>query len=192
MIDKNKEIKVVNRTSGIVGYTIPDMGNLHRSYTARETKTVTFEEMQKLSYLPGGTYMLKNSLLIRDPEVVEELFPGYTAEVPEYYYSDVQIEQLMKTGSLDAFLDCLDFAPEGVLDIIKKKAVEMPLNDISKCNAIREKLGFDVLKAIEIEKESKVVVEEKKNSNRRTAAPAVKMEGTESKTTGRRVVKKEE
>ena len=58
MIDKNKEIKVVNRTSGIVGYTIPDMGNLHRSYTARETKTVTFEEMQKLSYLISFLYII--------------------------------------------------------------------------------------------------------------------------------------
>lgn len=192
MIDKDKRVKVVNRTSGVVGYTIPDMGNLHRSYSARETKTVTFEEIEKLSYLPGGNYMLKNSLLIRDPEVVEELFPGFASEVPEYWYDEEQVEKLMKTGSLDAFLDCLDFAPDGVIDIIKKKAVEMPLNDISKCNAIRDKFGFDVLKAIEIDKESKVSTDEVKGSGRRTAAPVVSVEGTESKPAGRRVVKKAE
>lgn len=187
MIDKDRQVKVVNRTSGIVGYTIPDMNNLHRSYSARETKTITFEEVQKLSYLPGGRYMLKNSLLIRDPEVVEELFPGMSKEVPEYFYDEGQVEQLMKTGSLDAFLDCLDFAPEGVIDIIKDKAVKMPLNDISKCNAIRDKTGFDVLKAVEIDRESAVAQEEKKTSSRRTAAPAVATEGTKSPV--RRVVK---
>ena len=192
MIDKDKRVKVVNRTSGTVGYTIPDMGNLHRNYSARETKTVTFEEIEKLSFLPGGRYMLKNSLLVKDPEVIEELFPGYSQEVPEYWYDEAQVENLMKTGSLDAFLDCLDFAPEGVIEIIKKKAVEMPLNDISKCNAIRDKIGFDVLKAIEIERESKSQEEEKKISNRRTAAPAVQVDGTDSKSAARRVVKKSE
>jgi len=38
----------------------------------------------------------------------------------------------MKTGSLDEFLDCLDFAPEGVTDLIKTLAVELPLNDVAK------------------------------------------------------------
>jgi len=38
----------------------------------------------------------------------------------------------MTTGSLDEFLDCLDFAPEGVKDLIKTLSVELPLNDVSK------------------------------------------------------------
>ena len=60
----------------------------------------------------------------------------------------------MLTGSLDAFLDCLDFAPEGVLQIIKDAAVELPLNDVQKRDAIKEKLGFDVSAAIANNKES--------------------------------------
>lgn len=193
MIDKDKRVKVVNRTSGVVGYTIPDMGNLHRSYSARETKTVTFEEIEKLSFISGGEYMLKNSLLVKDAEVIDELFPGYSENVPEYWYGQEQIEKLIKTGSLDAFLDCLDFAPDGVIDIIKKKAVEMPLNDISKCNAIKEKFGFDVLKAIEIDKDSKASTEsDKRSSGRRTAAPVISSEETGSKPAARRVIVKAE
>jgi hypothetical protein len=39
---------------------------------------------------------------------------------------------LLKNGSKEAFLDCLDFAPEGVLDLIKKFAVELPLDNYDK------------------------------------------------------------
>lgn len=56
----------------------------------------------------------------------------------------------MEIGTLDQFLDCLDFAPEVIKELIKTMAVELPLNDMSKREAIKEKLGFDVSKAIEI------------------------------------------
>ena len=49
-----------------------------------------------------------------------------------------------KTGSLDAFLDCLDFAPVGVIDLLKKFAVSVPLADYEKRKALKEKTGFDV------------------------------------------------
>jgi len=38
----------------------------------------------------------------------------------------------MTTGSLDEFLDCLDFAPSVIIDMIKVLAVDLPLNDVSK------------------------------------------------------------
>jgi len=56
----------------------------------------------------------------------------------------------MTVGTLDQFLDCLDFAPEAIKESIKDIAVELPLNDIMKRDAIRDKLGFDVSRAIEI------------------------------------------
>lgn len=51
---------------------------------------------------------------------------------------------MIKTGSLDAFLDCLDFAPVGVMDLVKKYAVSVPLADYEKRKALKEKTGFDV------------------------------------------------
>jgi len=62
----------------------------------------------------------------------------------------------MQTGSLDEFLDCLDFAPEGVKDLIKNLAVDLPLNDVAKREAIFNKLGFNVDNAIRIKKESDI------------------------------------
>lgn len=55
----------------------------------------------------------------------------------------------MDSCSLDEFKDALDFAPDGTKDLIKKYAIEKPLNDHSKRVAIKEQLGFDVDKAIE-------------------------------------------
>ena len=67
----------------------------------------------------------------------------------------------MQTGSLDEFLDCLDFAPEGVKDLIKNLSVELPLNDVAKREAILNKLGFNVDNAIRIKRESSEPTEEK-------------------------------
>ena len=63
---------------------------------------------------------------------------------PEYYLSEQQIKDLLLTGSMDAFLDCLDFAPEGVMQLVKKYAIELPLSDYDKRLALKEKTGFDV------------------------------------------------
>jgi hypothetical protein len=68
--------------------------------------------------------------------------------------SENQVRDLLLTGSLDAFLDALDFAPLGVIDLIKTLAVQLPLTDLNKRKALKEKTGFDVDKAlIHIEEE---------------------------------------
>ena len=55
----------------------------------------------------------------------------------------------MKLGTQDEFLDMLDFAPAGVMDMIKDYAVTLPLTDLYKVEALRKKTGFDSAKAIE-------------------------------------------
>ena len=54
----------------------------------------------------------------------------------------------MNTCSLDEFKDALQFAPQGVLDLIKKYAVSQPFNDMAKRIAIKDALQFDVTLAI--------------------------------------------
>ena len=70
-------------------------------------------------------------------------------------------------GSMDEFLDCLDFAPDGVIDLVKNLAVTLKLNDYAKREAILEKTGFDVTKAIEINKATEEIKQEKTNTTRR-------------------------
>jgi len=64
-------------------------------------------------------------------------------------------------------LDCLDFAPEGVRDLIKTFSVMLPLNDVAKREAILNKLGFNVDNAIKIQKESAEPAEEQHVTKRR-------------------------
>ena len=56
---------------------------------------------------------------------------------------------------MDAFLDALDFAPIGVIDLIKSMAVSLPLTDYNKRQALKEKTGFDVDKALDHMREEK-------------------------------------
>lgn len=150
MVEDSRKVKIKNRVgNGTVGYTIPDMNNLTRIFEDGEEKIITFEEIRKLSYLHGGSKILKNYLTIEDKEILNEI--NFNPE-PEYFYTKEDIIKLMQTGSLDEFLDCLDFAPDGVKETIKTLAVELPLNDVAKRDAIQEKLGFNVTNAIENKK----------------------------------------
>lgn len=147
MIDKNKMVKVINKFNGTVGYSVPEM-NVHRNFYPKESKEISFEELERLSFLPGGDVILKDYLEITDESVVMALFNQKSE--PEYHYSEEDVKQLLMIGTLDQFLDCLDFAPDVIKDMIKDLAVKLPLNDMAKRQAIKDKLGFDVTKAIEI------------------------------------------
>ena len=170
MVDKNKKIKVINKFNGVVGYDIPEL-QIHRNFYPKEDKEISFEELERLSFVPGGESILKNYLQIVDEDAIVALFNEKPE--PEYHYSESDVRRLMTVGTLDQFLDCLDFAPKVIKDIIKDLAVELPLNDMAKRQAIKDKLGFDVTKAIEI-KNTKY---DGQNEN---------TEGAENKASGRR------
>ena len=61
--------------------------------------------------------------------------------------------KLLTEGSLDEFLDALDFAPIGVIDLIKKYSLELPLNDVAKREALLKKEKFNVTAMLENSKE---------------------------------------
>lgn len=140
MENTTKMCLVKNRSASRIVYRIPELG-IRREFSPTETKRISFEELEKLSYQPGGLAMMTNFLQIQDAPAVNQL--GIRTE-PEYHMSEQQIIELIKTGSLDAFLDCLDFAPVGVMDLVKKYAVSVPLADYEKRKALKEKTGFDV------------------------------------------------
>ena len=167
MLDKDTIIKVTNRGNGTVGYSIPDLGNLHRTFQSGETKEITMEELRKLSYIPGGMTILKQYLVLDNQDAVSELLN--TVE-PEYYYTKEDIVKLLNEGTLDQFKDCLDFAPKGTIDLVRKLAVELKLNDVSKRQALLDKTGFNVTAAITANEESEADEEVTEEKTRRTAA----------------------
>ena len=136
---------VRNRSAGVVVYSIPEE-NITRRFAPGETKRISYNELLQLSYQPGGREMMANFLQIQSEGVLNTL--GIKTQ-PEYNMSETQIVELLKNGSLEAFLDCLDFAPVGVIDLVKKFAIELPLTDLEKRRALKAKTGFDVDKALE-------------------------------------------
>ena len=145
MAKKMYYYNVKNRSASVVSYKIPE-DNIRRRFTPGETKRISYEELLHLSYQPGGRELMINFLQVDSIGVPKSL--GINTQ-PEYYMSENRIVDLLKHGSLDQFLDCLDFAPEGVIELVKKFAVSLPLNDFKKREALKAKTGLDVDKAIQ-------------------------------------------
>lgn len=147
------KVKITNRSGSFVGYVIDEM-NLKRDFAPNESKMVLTEELTKLSYQPGGQELIDAYFLIHDKDLAMEVSP-LKAQEPEYNMTDVEVTALLKAqNNIDEFLDVLDFAPEGVLDLIKTLSVSLPLTDTQKMEAIKEKLGFNVQTAIMIRREN--------------------------------------
>lgn len=163
-------VKVMNRGKATVIYKVPEMG-IRRVFQPNETKEIGEKELRQLSYLPGGRNILTDSLIIKDQDMVEEIL----GEVePEYYYTTKELKELLLEGTLDELLDCLDFAPKGVLDNLKDISIELQINDLSKRKAIEEGLHFNINKAIEINEETKA--DEKKTAPKTRRAKKDKTE----------------
>ena len=178
MITQETMYNVKNRSSSMVVYRIPET-NLRREFAPGETKRIPFGELEKLTYQSGGRELLENFLQILEEEVTTNL--NVHREL-EYDMSEEQVRDLLLTGSVDAFLDALDFAPIGVIDLIKSMAVALPLTNLQKRKALKDMTGFDVDKALmHIEEEQ---LEE--NVGKAAPAPAERRVKEEVKPAGRR------
>ena len=183
MAEVTKFYNVKNRSAGVVIYRIPE-DNIRREFMPGETKVIPLPELQKLSYQPGGQMVMDNFLQIQGIEAQTTL--NIQAE-QEYNYSEQDIIRIMNEGSLDEFLDMLDFAPMGVMDLVRQFAISLPLNDIPKRRALKEKTGFDVNAALTHVEEEKQ--EDLENGIAEATAPQRRVKPASS-TPGRRVIKK--
>ena len=169
-----------NRSAGMVVYKLPELG-IRREFAPGETKKISYDELEKLTYQSGGRTLMNKYLQINSTQekvsAVEVLDELNLKHEPEYFMSEAQVTELLKNGSMDEFLDCLDFAPAGVIDLIKDISVKLPLNDIEKRAAILKHTGFNVTAAMNIlkkilklqQKHLNVVLNRRNDSGRRTS-----------------------
>ena len=146
MLHDNDKVRVENRSRAVVGFKIPDT-KIPKRFVAGEVKEITMGELRQAVQVPGTRLTILNNLIIHDKSAVEELLPE--AE-PEYFYTVKDVDFLLEQGTLDQLKDALDFAPEGVVSLIKERAVKNELNDVKKREAILEATNFNVTGAIEI------------------------------------------
>ena len=190
-MNKDVMINVTNRSHSSVGYPVPDNANgLTRQFAVGETKQISFDELQKLSWMPGGMYLLQNCLVIKNEEAVSEILGDVE---PEYYYSEQDVRNLLENGTIDQLLDCLDYGTDGVIDLLTNLAVELEIPDMRKRTAIMNKTGFNINRAIELRHEDEedevaaapptqkarraAPMETSSANHRRTATPKYKVVG---------------
>ena len=160
--------RVKNRGASTVVYRIADKG-IRREFKPGQVMQISSEELEELTFQPGGTLILSQFLQILDLDGIQA---ARIKTEPEYHMSEADVAKLITSGSLDSFLDALDFAPIGVIDLIKKLSISIPMVDIQKRKALKEKTGFDVeaaLKHNEEDKEDdqKTILKTNNNSERR-------------------------
>lgn len=136
---------VTNRSASQVIYRIPE-DNIRREFAPRETKKISGEELEKLTFQAGGREILANFLQIQNEQELDNL---NIAVEPEYFMTEEQVIELIKNGSVDAFTDALNFAPIGVIDLIKDLSVKLPLENTEKKKVLKEITGFNLDKALE-------------------------------------------
>ena len=187
MIKDEQLISVRNRANGTVGYTLDN--NFHRNFEPREVKKIPFKELKELQYAVGGQYALNNLLVVEDKEALNLL----NMEVePEYFYDENKVRDILFNGSINAFADFLDFAPDGAIDIAKDIAVKEQIPDVRKRNMLSKRTGLNITNAIMVNeimnsddqkeeeppKQRRVQVEEEvqpETPKRRVEAPASKI-----------------
>lgn len=174
MSKTDKIFLVTNRSASRVFYSVPELGIKSRQYEPGETKRIKYEELEGLSFIPGGMELIRDYLLIQD----EEIRNDFMGEVePEYNMTEQQVRDLITSGSMDEWLDALDFAPEGVIDLIKNLSVAIPLSDTNKMKVFLEKKGVNLERMIRARQEELADVEasdqtavEKKTAEKAVAA----------------------
>ena len=151
MLNNTDKIRVENRADAIVAYRVPET-KIIRRFVAGESKQVEMGELRQAIQIPGTKRLIESNLIIHSKEAVDELLPD--AE-PEYFYDKKDVDFLLEMGTLDQLKDALDFAPTGVIELIKERAVEIELNDMRKREAILAITNFNVTGAIDIKRQAK-------------------------------------
>ena len=166
--------RVKNRGASTVVYKIADKG-IRREFKPGQIMQISSEELEELTFQPGGTMILSQFLQILDLDGIQA---AHIKTEPEYHMSEADVAKLITNGSLDAFLDALDFAPIGVIDLIKKLSISIPMVDIQKRKALKEKTGFDVEAALkhneeDNEDDQKTILKQAKGERRvQSTAPS--------------------
>ena len=175
-MDVTRKVKVWNRNSANSVYYIDEMRMLREFAPAGkhgDVLLIPISELQALSYVQGGHTMLTEHLLIKEQEVCE--FLGIPVE-PEYYYGVEEVKTLLSEGTIEQLMDCLEFAPAGVKDLLVKYAVDDKVDSYEKRELISKAMGVNITARIKNNElsETEPGGEEDRTSNSERRATPIK------------------
>ena len=143
IVEDDELITVENMTNVQVGYILPT-SNVTRRFIPKVKMKIAASELRELSYQSGGLDLLQNYLRVNNEELAAEFGVSADSFENEYNWTEADVDNCLLNAELDVLLDALDFAPEGIVEALKNRAVELEISDNQKLKAIGEKTNSDL------------------------------------------------
>lgn len=163
-------VEITNLLDCTCGYVV-DLTGVRRILPPHASFKVRASELRELFYQRGGQELLHDYIRVGNKALAQE-FGVDVDNTPEYNWGRRDVIDALNDSNIDVLLDALDFAPDGIKQLIADIAVETEVADVNKRKAISDKLGIDVDAMITNKNLAAQEVEEKeeKPARRRTAA----------------------
>lgn len=179
-VSGNTMVSVMNMTEHKI--TLVDRNTRSRYiFGPQQAKSLAASDIRSLAYVPGILTMFYDGKLRLDNDKLAAEF-NIPTDIPEYSYTIEDIDNILLNEDIEVLLDTLDFAPEGILEIVKSRAVALKIPSLEKRKVISDRLSTDKLK-VSIDKmireaeemeEALPVAEEKTVEKKRRRAPVNK------------------
>lgn len=146
MTDLTRKVPVRSRARGKVVYIIDALRVRRVWEKPGDVINISIDELVELRTVKGGQTLLDKYLVVEDDEAITML---YDYELPpEYKYGEAEIDYLLHAGTNEQLFDALDYAPEGVLQMIRAMAIKNKPDTTAKVEAINKKFNIDLLTVI--------------------------------------------
>lgn len=175
-------VSIRNMVNHKVVYVLPDW-NRKVVFEPFQERKIPAGELRALHYTTGGYNLLHNYLCVENADLKAEF------EIPEdqieynWKLNDIKYLLLNNNSLIESLQDALDFAPEGIREMIIDYAVIWKIPDSNKRKVISQMTGIDIDKQIEF---SELVDDD---AAKDTTPSQRRVKNTTSVRTGRRVVK---
>lgn len=185
VVKDEDKVRITNLTGYTAVYVTPSTG-VRRELPPHGSMTVTAGELRELSYDNGGANMLHDYIRVCNPTLAAEF--GVSQDTVEYNWTEKDVIAALTTEPIEVLLDACDFAPEGIIDNLVQKAVELEIPDVRRREALANRTGRNITHMIENKHQIETDVEEKPAPKKRRASTSTsstpkKRRSTPKKTT---------
>lgn len=142
-VKDDEMVRVENLSDMQCGYVLVSSGVIRR-FMPHVSMNIPARELRELSYQRGGLYLLQNYLRVHNKALAEEFGVSEDSYDHEYNWTSADIDRCLDDTDINPLLDALDFAPEGVVDTLKQRAIEREITDKRKLEAIGKRTNSDL------------------------------------------------
>ena len=146
--DLTRKVAVVSRSKGSVSYSIPTLRVARTWLKAGDSLDIPIDELLELRVIAGGAKLMDKYLIITDEEAYSIVY-NEEEMIPEYQYGIDEVKYLLYEGTVEQLMDAIDYAPQGVLDLIKQLAVKKMPDKTDKIDVINKKFNINLLTIVQ-------------------------------------------